>query len=548
MVFTKNVFLPVCLVLSVYGVSMKRNVYSGEKHQHSDAPSEHAYMVENNGILQFPADSNGYRIPDFSHAGYMSSNSALPVSGKHYQTVVKLSSPFGDETERIQNAINSVAELPLNNYGYRGAVELGEGIWNLTELIINVDGIVLSGSGIESTVLQNIDTQATRQVIRIGPEIPSTFPTELWDDGENGTLWNITNNTVNVGERSFDISPGHTLKVGDRIIIEHPCTEKWLTAIGGGAPEPKQWPVGSVPIRYYRIVTDVEGNKIQINAPVLYSLVRNLSQCVVYRYSVITRKQIGIENLSIDADISSDTFNENHAKTCIQAQRVENCWFRNVYTSNFYSSGFYLIESSRITVTDCKAVDPHSKITSSRRYNFQTRGGQLILFKNCYASYGRHCFVGSGHGMDSGNVFLNCVADNNYAATEDGHQRWVNGTLFDNCIFRQTADPEVGFVFDPKMLWLGNHGVNSNGHGWASCTTVAYKCITEAPGYAIMAKPPTGMNYEINCRGDFRSDHFAHGNYPGALNVPTKGNLPESLFVAQLKQRKFNADTEIEQE
>ena len=161
----------------------------------------------------------------------------------------------------------------------------------------------------------------------------------------------------------------------------------------------------------------------------------------------------------------------------------------------------------------------------------------MVLFKNCFASRGRHSYVGAGHGMDSGNVFLNCIAENNYAATEDGHQRWVNGTLFDNCTFRQTSLPEEGHEFDPKMFWLGNHGNNSNGHGWASCTTVAYKCTVVAPGYAIIAKPPTGMNYEIECLGDFRSNHFAHGDYPGALDTATKGSLPESLFEAQLTQR-----------
>jgi hypothetical protein len=45
------------------------------------------------------------------------------------------------------------------------------------------------------------------------------------------------------------------------------------------------------------------------------------------------------------------------------------------------------------------------------------------------------------------------------------------------------------------------------------------------------------MNYEIDCIGDFRSDHFAHGDYPGAIDIDTKGVLPESLFEAQLNQR-----------
>lgn len=503
------------------------------------------YVIESKGVFKFPADRNGYKIPDFSHAGYMSSNQPLPEHGREYLTIISLSDPDGDETSRIQKAIDKVSGLPANRFGYRGAVELGAGIWNVTELVIDVDGVVLRGAGIESTILQNTETVSAKHVIRVGTEIPSSFPTQLWDDGIEGVRWGITSPVVNVGETSFELASGHNLKTGDRIIIEHPCTSEWLSALGGGAPEPKQWPVGSVPIRYYRYVTAVKGNSVTIDAPVMYSLERKLSQCFVFKYSVTPRKLVGIENMTVDADISPDTFNENHSKTCIQVQRGENCWFRNIRTMNFYSSGFYLIESSRITVTDCEAIDPHSKITSSRRYNFQVRGGQLVLFKNCYASRGRHCFVGAGHGMDSGNVFLNCVAVDNYAATEDGHQRWVNGTLFDNCVFSQKGVPEEGNSFDPKMLWLGNHGINSNGHGWASCTTVAYKCTVESPGYAIIAKPPTGMNYEIDCTGDFRSDHFAHGDYPGALNIATSGAMPESLFEAQLKQRKRNPKTDL---
>ena len=505
----------------------------------------HHSLVESKGILTFPADTNGYRIPDFSHAGYKSSNQPLPEHGKEYLTAVRLSDPNGDETSRIQKAIDEVSGLPPNKFGYRGAVKLGPGTWNVTELVIDADGVVLRGEGKELTILQNTDNKAAKQVIRVGPEISSSFPTELWDDGKGGSHCEITSPVVNVGESSLELASGHDLKTGDRIIIEHPCTQEWLAAIGGGAPGPKQWPVGSVPIRYYRYVTTVKGNAVTIDAPVMYSLVKKLAKCTVYNYSAITRKLIGIENMTIDADISSDNFNENHAKACIQTQRAENCWFRNIRTQNFYSSGFYLIESSRITVLNCEAIDPHSKITSSRRYNFQIRGGQLVLFKNCYAKKGRHCFVGGGHGMDSGIVFLNCTAVDNYAATEDGHQRWVNGTLFDNCVFSQKNVPEEGNTFDPKMLWLGNHGINSNGHGWASCTTVAYKCTVNSPGYAIIAKPPTGMNYEIDCTGDFRSDHFAHGDYPGALNIATSGTLPESLFEAQLKQRKRNTKTNL---
>ncbi|MGV8093597.1 MAG: hypothetical protein AB2L24_17190 [Mangrovibacterium sp.] len=281
--------------------------------------SAHCYLEEMNGILKFPADDHGYKIPDYSFAGYMNSNCPLPVSGHHYQTVVKLTDPSGDETSRIQQAINEVSGLAANEFGYRGAVELGEGTWEITGLVIDADGVVLTGAGKNLTILQGTLNSPGMHVVRVGPAIPSSFPTELWDDGENDTCWNITSPVVNVGDKSFEIASGHDLQAGDRIIIAHPCTQEWLSAIGGGAPEPKQWPVGSVPVRYYRYVTAVNGNRITVDAPVMYSLVKARSQCYVFKYTMTTRKLIGIENMTVDADLSADSFNENHAKSCIQA-------------------------------------------------------------------------------------------------------------------------------------------------------------------------------------------------------------------------------------
>lgn len=495
--------------------------------------SGHNYIVASGGTLTFPADANGYRIPDFSYAGYMNSNESLPVYGTHYTAQVTLSNPSGDETTRIQNAINTVAALTPNGYGYRGAVVLGAGTWNVTSLTINADGVVLRGAGTASTIIAS--EVSTAQTVGIG----STFtedPNVMFDEGRTGSTWNITTDVVNVGDMSFDLESGHQIGVGDRIIIEHPCTSAWVSAIGGGAPSPEQWAEGTVPIRYYRHVTAVSGNTITVDAPVFYTLVKAISQCFVYEYTKTTRQRVGIENLTVD-HITTSNFDNGHAASCIRFYAAENCWLRNVVAQNYKMQGISPYQSSRLTFENVDVIDPHGEITSAYRYGVSFRGAQLVLVKDSYAFRNRHSYIGGGHAMDSGNVFLRCVAEDNYAATEDGHQRWANGTLFDNCEFRHVGSPETGASFDTKMLWMGNHGSNSNGHGWASVTGVAYKCDVESPGHAIIAKPPTGMNYEVDCTGDFRSNHSAHGDYPGALDVPTSGTLPASLFEAQLTQR-----------
>ncbi|MDQ8203601.1 choice-of-anchor D domain-containing protein [Pelagicoccus sp. SDUM812003] len=505
---------------------------------YSNAEAAHTYMEVSNGTLSFPSDQNGYKIPDFSYAGYENSNKDLPEYGVHYQAKVTLNNPSGNETWRVQNAVDQVAAMGLNQYGYRGAVVLGPGTWDVDTIEIKKSGIVIRGAGEGSTIIEShVPDGRPAQSILVG-EIMSPDPNQLFMDGRSGSKWDITDSVVDVGDRSFNVESGHSLTIGDSIVIEHPCTSAWLSAIGGGAPYPKNWGVGEVPIRYVRKVTAVEGSRITIDAPVFYSLVKARSQCFVYKYTGNPINKVGIENLTIDHKTNSN-IDQGHQNHCVKFGKVDNCWMRNVRAQNYKAQGIVVRESSRVTFDNVDVTDPHAEVKAAHRYGISFRGAQLILAKDSYGRRNRHQYIGGGHAMDSGNVFVRCIAEDNYGASEDGHQRWANGTLFDACVFRQVGSPEsnTGKYFDQKMLWMGNHGDNSNGHGWASVTGVAYKCRVQSGGYAIVAKPPTGMNYVIDCEGDFRSSHSAHGDYPGALNISTSGTLPESLFEAQLAQR-----------
>lgn len=496
------------------------------------------YIRASDAGLSFPADANGYRIPDFSYAGYMNSNEPLPAHGVEYVTKVTLTSPSGDETTRVQKAIDSVSAMPLNSDGYRGAVVLGPGTWKVNTLSIKADGVVLRGSGRTATIIQDEETLPA-QTICVG--VSSVEEQKLlFDDGRSGTKWNITTPVVNVGDMSFDVVSGHSLRAGDAIIIEHPCTDAWLKAIGGGAPGADAWSADEVPIRYHRYVTAVSGTRITVDAPVMYSLVKSRAQCFVFKYTVKPVRRVGIENMTL-----THTPSDGVANSSIRMNRAEHCWIRNVTVTKFKQQGVNIQESTRITIEKVEALDPSGALEGGNRYGITSKGAQLVLTKDSFGRRNRHTFIGGGHAMDSGNVWLRCVATDNYAAVEDGHQRWTNGTLFDNCVFRQDGSPESGTKFDSKLLWIGNHGDNSNGHGWASCTAVVYKCEVAKPGYAIVAKPPTGMNYVIASSGEFRSDHSTHGDYPGALSIPTSGTLPKSLFEAQLAQRQLGSTPEI---
>src|SRR6266498_4300967 len=96
------------------------------------------------GKLVYVADSLGNRIPDFSNAGYKGGGVTIP-----YVPVKAIVWPVaGDNADKIQKAIDSVAALPLDAYGFRGAVLLKMGFYQLDKpLYIKASGVVLRGEG-----------------------------------------------------------------------------------------------------------------------------------------------------------------------------------------------------------------------------------------------------------------------------------------------------------------------------------------------------------------------------------------------------------------
>src|SRR5215204_5107009 len=72
------------------------------------------------GKLAYAADERGNRIPDFSTSGYAGGDRAIPDAPVR----IVISPINGDETERIQRALDYVASLPSLSNGLRGAVLL----------------------------------------------------------------------------------------------------------------------------------------------------------------------------------------------------------------------------------------------------------------------------------------------------------------------------------------------------------------------------------------------------------------------------------------
>jgi hypothetical protein len=497
------------------------------------------------GRLVYTPDSDGFVIPDFSYAGYHNGNKEIPDVA-----VVKTISPIaGDNTTHIQNAINEVGQLALNN-GIRGAILLQAGKYEINGTInVNKDGIVLRGEGNSTIIYAKGNTPNQRDVIVMG-----NSSANRWTSKVSNTQQNITNDIVPVGAMSFTVTSVLPYNVGDLIAVYHPCSANWLQAVDyGGVPASasnEYWKVDSYPVIYHRYITAISGNEITIDAPIFYTLNKSLSQSYIYKIGgTATIKEIGIENLCVEIESAGGT-NEAHAWQAVRFRTVENSWARNLTTKGFGQSGFITESCTRTTIENCQAIQPVSLIDGEKRYNFNTYlNSQLILFKDCYASEGRHNYVSNGTSTVSGIVFLNCVSEKVYN-TNEGHRHWSQGMLFDGHTEIDLSNRENRFV-----LGLFNRTDNGTGHGWSAVQSVLWNCDVTNQGIIGLQKPPTSQNYAIGCiAGEITGKPISSTDFPIGYVESHNTKITEipSLYLAQLNDRKretsINNSTKSEQE
>lgn len=477
------------------------------------------------GRLAYVSDNEGNRIPDFSHAGYKGGGVPLPT----VPTVITLSPIAGDNSVHIQTAINQVGAMPMDANGIRGAVTLAPGNYPIENRItIPHSGVVLRGSGAGADPAHNSIIRAARSmrgiVLVVGGNLSN------WTPAANVASFEITSDFVPVGSRSVEVTgtPVRSFAVGDNIVIRHPSTPEWLNAINGGdTASGDPWSPGAEDIYFNRTITAIVGRTITFDAPLYNHLDRSLSPSYLYRVNrngLVT--EVGVEDLRIHIETAGAT-DEAHAESALFFHGVENGWARNVTTRHFLLTGIGTQSSTFITVKDCRALDPHSIITGARRYPFNTlRFSNNILFDNCYANDGRHCFVSNGTSSVSGIVFYNSISHRAFAASE-GHRRWSQGMLFDNLTF---TSPNTNIV-----IGFYNRGDFGTSHGWSAVHSVAWNCDPGGRNIVIQ-KPPTGQNYGIGNRPNVNgSGPFSQptGYIEGTSQLP----LPSSLYQAQLAER-----------
>jgi len=541
----KVLFLVIFIVNSLF-------LFSEEKIKSENWQSK-IVQVDPKGNISYQPEANGFIIPDFSVAGYRGGGVELPV----IKVVHTISAIEGDNTAHIQAAIDKVGAMPLRK-GIRGALLLKAGMYRISGTIfIKYDGVVLRGEGqgdspANSTIIYGTgNTPHQRTLVYVGDK----KNTNNWKNAV-GKKNNIENDYLPAGSKTITLASVDNLKVGDQIVLTHPCTDAWLKSIDYGVGESGAipWEVNyRLDIVYNRYITSINSatKTITIDAPVFYGFTKKFSQSYMYKMSssgII--REVGVENLRIESEYNPEVkddykvlgkyfSDENHAWSGLSFNSVENGWVKDVTSKSIGFASFIFSNTTRSTIADCSAIDPVSKIEGGRRYGFNTSANsQLILFKNCYARNSRHGFVSNGTATSSGNVFLYCKSESALASSE-GHRLWSSGFLFDNYT-------EVAYNDTYKhTLAFYNRGSYGSSHGWSMVNAVAWNCDLTAgttdKGHLIIQKPPTAQNFAIGCKAAEINGNGPFKGKEGYLEGNNKpGLFPQSLYEAQLNARLKN--------
>lgn len=512
------------MITRLIGILLLALTSSVERRAHS---SESEWITTGTtGRLIYVPDAEGDRILDFSDVGYRGSGTALVPD--NVPTQITLSPIAGDNTAHIQAAIDQVSALPIGADGYRGAVLLQAGSYNIdSQLEIRASGVVLRGVGREAG-----DSVLNARNPLTGGSNPNQRPLiRVYGNGSRsniGSTRNMIDKVVPAGSHSFRVDSTSGFSIGDTVRIERPSTQAWIDAVGMDNPPngDPPWTPGSMNVRYDRVITRIEGNRIFVDAPLANSFDQQFGGGTIREYVWSGAiENIGIENLRGEAehDFSTD---EDHAWEFISigssqnSDRAQNVWVRNIAGEHFGDSIVVANPGSKwVTVDDAISENPISQITGSRRYTYDL-SGELGLVTNAQADQGRHDFVNNSTRPAGPNVFHNSIATD--ARNDTGpHQRWATGTLFDN------------ITVEGNAINARNRGSFGTSHGWSGANMVVWN--STADSYRIQ-NPPTAQNWLIGSTGTIVEDTTfgpqPSGNYDSHGSAVTVGGTT-SLYEAQ---------------
>lgn len=472
--------------------------------------------VGTNGKLVYTPDSKGNTLPDFSDVGYMNSEAPIP----NVPVVLTVFPIAGDNLANVQNAINTVAAMPLGSDGFRGAILFKAGTYNVSDTIkINTSGIVLKGEGFNGSGTNFIATKTSQYAL-------------FYFAGNNGISLNtsttkkIKDTYVPFGTKQITVASGHSFVAGNNVMIHRIPKDSWIKLLKMDSlsfldPAATNWTASAYDLYSERKIKAVNGNVLTLDAPIMDIIDTTYATGEVMKYTSARTEKCGIENMRISSTYTSAT-DENHGWEAVTFYNTIHGWAKNLEVYYFGYSAVHILDGAAwITVDSCKMYDAKSIIDGGRRYSFNV-DGQRCLVKNCVTRNGRHDYV-NGSRTCGPVVFYNCSST--LQLNDIGpHHRWSTGILFDNITGNGKQDVQ-------------NRTTSGSGHGWAGAQVMFWNC--KAARMAIQDPQGDAINWAIGAVcpditnvGDMTTEPLGFIESQG-----TKIAAIPSLFIKQLSDR-----------
>jgi len=465
--------------------------------------------------LHYRADERGNRIVDFSYAGYHGGGVRLP-SVAAAKTLAAVS---GDNTAQIQAALDAVAHLPLNAAGFRGAVLLKAGTFELDgTLQIAASGVVLRGSGSDGGGTNIELGGAPHRFLDIrGNGVPQAA----------GDTIGIKDAYVPSGASVVHLVNAAAFHAGDTVLVIHPVTEAWVHLMGMDTlvrdGKQQTWIKAGTAIRTDRVVQSVSGDAVTLDVPLTDNLDATFLQPAgarMVKYTFPGRiSEVGVESLRIAAP-SLDVAITSAQYTVFRMDAVMDAWARDVVVQETQNGIVIGSAAKRITLDGVRInhAQPHSGAAAPA--DFSLAGSQILLNRCAVNGEGTWPVVTQAT-VSGPNVVLNFGGDAHAGVSP--HQRWATGLLVDNLRLPNTVQRTPGIAFS-------NRKTAGSGHGWDVGWSVAWNV---ASPFLLVQQPPGSMNWCIGCTGEEVKKDDPLGIFD-SRGVPVE---PESLYLEQLRER-----------
>ena len=541
------------------------------------------------GRLVYIPDYRGNRIPDFSHVGYMGGGVPIP----DVPVKITLEPEPGDDTQRIQQAINEMSLLPLDENGFRGALLLKSGVYKIQgSLRISSSGIVLRGEGqgdMKSFWLNPVNNHTLEELIEHLEEKPATVLIATGQSmrilinvaGSSGPIIDTENTLeirdqyVPVGTHSFTttsankielLSPGEgrtisgipefewklvepDFKVGDKIIVERSGNADWIREIGmdriPNSPDSRWAPFD---LRFENEIVAIEGDRITLKYPIVNAIEQVWGGGRIYSFTDPHRiSQVGIENLraisfwKLNEDGVDDT---RHADRFLDFDNIENAWVRNVTVEHFYgTNGAYSTGRGSIGITfkDASTLVAHRSFYAGPGYDSSGRTYAptgVYVGRYGWRLQGQHALIKRTYAINNRHAYA-------LGSRVEGPNVFLDGQAAQSLTW---SEPHflwaAGGLFDnieeSYGIALMNRLSYGTGQGWAGANFVAWNT---SGGELVCQRPPTAQNWAIGhvgrkADGPFHSWNLSEFGYSyGYWESHQTHVQPQSLYLQQLKER-----------